>query len=122
MSLSRPLAGLVALSLALTTLTFAFRPEPAEAHHRCGHQDASCAPTSTTTTTTTSTSTATATWTGAKAAMRPVGSAPLSDAEAAARVHRSSWEPRPENYTPNHRVPTSAELSEFRSLNTAPSW
>ena len=56
----------------------------------------------------------------AKATTRPVGSASLSDAEAAARVSRSSWEPRPENYTPNHRVPTSSELASFRSVNTAP--
>ncbi len=57
---------------------------------------------------------------GTKASTRPVGSAALSDAEAAARVSRSSWEPRPENYTPNHRVPTSSELASFRSVNTAP--
>ncbi len=122
MSRSRPLASLLALSLALTTLTLFFSPEPADAHHRCGHKDVSCTATTTTTTTTTTTSTATATWTGDKAAMRPVGSAPLSDAEAAARVRRSSWEPRPENYTPNHRVPTSTELAAFRSLNAAPAW
>jgi hypothetical protein len=120
MSRSRPLASLLALSLALTTLTLFSSPEPADAHHRCVHKNVPC--TATTTTTTTTTSTATATWTGDKAAMRPVGSAPLSDAEAAARVRRSSWEPRPGNYTPNHRVPTSTELADFRSLNAAPAW
>ncbi len=44
---------------------------------------------------------------------RPVGSAPLGDADAAARVRRSSWEPRPNNYGPNHRVPTAAELDAY---------
>ncbi|HEV2069992.1 MAG TPA: hypothetical protein VGR26_09375, partial [Acidimicrobiales bacterium] len=120
MSLTRPLAGLIALSLALTTLTFVFSPEPADAHHRCGHREVVCTATSTTTTTTTPTTTST--WSGEKAVTRPVGSAPLSDAEAAARVRRSSWEPRPENDTPNHRVPTSIELSSFRSVNAAPAW
>ena len=76
------------------------------------------APTTTTTAPTTTTTTAPSA--GGKATTRPVGSAPLSDAEAAARVTRSSWEPRPENYTPNHRVPTASELAAFRSLSATP--
>jgi len=45
---------------------------------------------------------------------------PLSDAEAAVRVRRSAFEPRPENHGPNHRVPTSSELARFRSLTRMP--
>jgi hypothetical protein len=69
---------------------------------------------STTTTTTTTTTTAP---TMSKATTRPVGSAPLSDAEAAARVRRSSWEPRPSNATANATTPTASFLAEFRSTN-----
>ncbi|NMO88387.1 hypothetical protein [Actinomycetospora sp. TBRC 11914] len=38
-------------------------------------------------------------------ALKPVGSFLLDDAQAAAMVQQSSWEPRPENTTPNHTVP-----------------
>jgi transglycosylase-like protein with SLT domain len=62
----------------------------------------------------------TSTVTGARATTRRVGSPPLSDAQAAALVTPSSWEPRPGNYTPNHRVPTSSELATYRSLNGTP--
>ena len=48
-----------------------------------------------------------------KATPRPVGSPILSDADAAARVQRSSFEPRPRNAQANQHVPTSAELSRF---------
>jgi hypothetical protein len=48
-------------------------------------------------------------------ALRPVGSPILSDAEAAAKVRRSSFEPRPENATANRRVPTAAELQRFHA-------
>jgi hypothetical protein len=129
MSSTRPLAGLIVLSLIATSTTLVLAPERADAHHRCGHTGVLCTTTPTTastttttasTTTTTASTTTTATWTEGKAAMRSVGSAPLTDAEAAARVKRSSWEPRPENYTPNHRVPTSTELAAFRSLNATP--
>ena len=71
-------------------------------------------------TTTTSAPSGPVGWTGGKATTRPVGSTPISDAEAAARVARSSWEPRPENYTPNRRVPTATELAAFRSVNAMP--
>jgi hypothetical protein len=41
--------------------------------------------------------------------LRPVGALPSlpDDQQAAAMVHRSSWEPRPENTAANHTVPTS---------------
>lgn len=38
----------------------------------------------------------------------------LSDSEAASKVRRSAWEPRPENYEANHRVPARSELIRFR--------
>lgn len=54
----------------------------------------------------------------AKATTRSVGSMPLGDAEAASRVTRHGYEPRPQNYTANHRVPTASELATFRSRYT----
>jgi hypothetical protein len=47
--------------------------------------------------------------------LRPPGSAILSDAQAAAMVRRSSWEPRPGNTTENHTVPTASQLQNFYS-------
>ena len=41
----------------------------------------------------------------------PPGSALPSEAFCAAQVQRSSWEPRPENYAANHRIPTSAQIA-----------
>jgi hypothetical protein len=64
--------------------------------------------------------TATPTPTGAKATTRPAGSAVLGDAEAAARVRRSSWEPRPGNVQANQRRPTSTEIGTF--LTKSGSW
>ena len=55
-----------------------------------------------------------------QAKTRPVGSPVLSDADAASRVKRSSFEPRPGNATANQRVPTSAELTHFRTYS--PDW
>lgn len=52
---------------------------------------------------------------GEKATTRSVGSLPLEDAEAASRVTRRGYEPRPANYEANHRVPTASELATFRS-------
>src|SRR3954466_7982264 len=40
-----------------------------------------------------------------------VGQPPLSDAAAATKVRRSSFEPRPANASATHRVPTEAQLS-----------
>jgi hypothetical protein len=49
-----------------------------------------------------------------------VGQRPLSDAAAAAKVHRSSWEPRPGNATATHRVPTAGQLQAFRRQSEQP--
>ena len=54
-----------------------------------------------------------------KATLRPVGSRPLSDARAAARVARRGWEPRPQNFAANHRVPTAEELAGFHRAQAA---
>lgn len=43
-----------------------------------------------------------------------MGSPPLSDRLAAARVDRSAWEPRPGNRAENRRIPTRSELRFFR--------
>lgn len=40
-----------------------------------------------------------------------------SDQECAARVHRSSWEPRSDNTEANHRVPTSQEIARLAPWN-----
>src|SRR5437763_9402981 len=50
-----------------------------------------------------------------KSTLRPVGSAILTDAQAASHVRLSSWEPRPGNTTQNHTVPTSSDLQNFHS-------
>lgn len=55
--------------------------------------------------------------TSPKASTRPAGALVLGDLEAAARVRRSSWEPRPENAEENRRMPTPAELDRFRTEN-----
>ncbi|HEV3362595.1 MAG TPA: hypothetical protein VG795_00380 [Acidimicrobiia bacterium] len=49
-----------------------------------------------------------------KAGLRAVGSGIWSDEEAAARVHRSGFEPRPGNAAENLRMPTADELATFR--------
>ncbi|HYH59626.1 MAG TPA: hypothetical protein VD790_10470 [Thermoleophilaceae bacterium] len=54
---------------------------------------------------------------GGTATTRPVGSPILSDAEAASRVHRSSWEPRPGNAGENSRVPSQSDLRDFYENN-----
>lgn len=41
----------------------------------------------------------------------PVGSALPSEAQCAARVPAATWEPRPDNYTANHTVPTAAQIA-----------
>ena len=55
----------------------------------------------------------------ARAAPR-VGQPPLSDAAAAAKVVRSSWEPRPRNAAATHRVPTAAQLAAFHRQSDNP--
>jgi len=54
------------------------------------------------------------------ATTRPVGSPPLTSAQAAALVRRSSWEPRPQNTPENHTVPTVAQLAAWHPLHTMP--
>jgi hypothetical protein len=50
----------------------------------------------------------------------PPGSALPSEAECAARVHASSWEPRPDNSTANHTAPTNpSALGQFSDWNSA---
>jgi hypothetical protein len=56
----------------------------------------------------------------APARTRPVGSDPLSDRAAAARVDRSRWEPRPANRDENRRMPTRGELRYFRRHSDMP--
>jgi autotransporter family porin len=48
------------------------------------------------------------------------GGRPLADAAAAHRVLRSSFEPRPDNYAANHRVPSPSELAYFHSHSDMP--
>jgi len=40
----------------------------------------------------------------------PPGAQLPSEVECAERVHRSSWEPRPDNHAANHRVPTAQQI------------
>src|SRR6266567_6682592 len=55
------------------------------------------------------TPTAISTITGVFATLLPGAQLP-SEAECAVRVHRSSWEPRPDNHAANHRVPTAQQI------------
>jgi len=48
----------------------------------------------------------------------PPGSALPSEADCAARVHLSSWEPRPENTTANHVTPAPNTLANFSQWNS----
>jgi len=48
------------------------------------------------------------------------GQPPLSDAAAARKVKRSSFEPRPANTSATHRVPTKAQLSAFHRQSDQP--
>jgi hypothetical protein len=41
----------------------------------------------------------------------PPGATLPSEQECASRVHRSSWEPRPDNAAANHRLPTEKQLA-----------
>lgn len=45
---------------------------------------------------------------------------PLSDRAAAKLVHRSSWEPRADNHSANHTIPTPAQLRAFRAQRLTP--
>lgn len=52
--------------------------------------------------------------------VKPVGWTPLTSAAAAKLVHHSPWEPRPQNYTANHTVPSAQELAEWQAQSTMP--
>ena len=58
----------------------------------------------------------------ASASAAPLVSAggPRSDTAAARLVQRSSWEKRPDNAAANHRMPTQAELADFRRRSGMP--
>lgn len=58
----------------------------------------------------------------AKAATRPARSRPVAmpDAEAARRVKRSKWEPRPRNRAENRRRPSKEMLRKFRRWSGLP--
>ena len=49
-----------------------------------------------------------------RVASPPTAEAPLADAEAADRIRRSAFEPRPGNATANRRTPTAEELVSYR--------
>ena len=49
--------------------------------------------------------------------MLPPGVALPTEAQCAARVHLSSWEPRPDNYAANHRVPTAQQIAGMEAWN-----
>jgi hypothetical protein len=56
----------------------------------------------------------------AAATTQPVGFGPLSSKQAAALVHKSRWEPRPENRADNHRVPGKKLLRAWRARSDMP--
>lgn len=49
-----------------------------------------------------------------------VGMPPLSDSAAARLVHRSPWEPRPDNAAADRHVPSTAEIAYFRAHSDMP--
>jgi autotransporter family porin len=49
----------------------------------------------------------------------PPGSTLPDEATCAARVQRSSFEPRPQNYTANHIVPTSTQIASLTAWGSA---
>src|SRR6516165_10424642 len=53
-----------------------------------------------------------------QATWRPMGSPPLSDADAAARVCRNGFEPRPDNAAANQYLPSASELMAFLTGET----
>jgi hypothetical protein len=42
-----------------------------------------------------------------------------TEAQCASRVHLSSWEPRPDNYAANHRVPTAQQIAGMEAWNAS---
>ncbi len=51
---------------------------------------------------------------------KPVGWEPLRSEQAANRVRRSPWEPRPDNRTANHAVPAKDRLRAWRERSDMP--
>jgi len=49
--------------------------------------------------------------------MLPPGATLPTEAQCAARVQLSSWEPRPDNYAANHRVPTAQQIAGMEAWN-----
>lgn len=49
-----------------------------------------------------------------------VDAKPRSDGAARKLVKRSSWEPRADNHAANHRMPTKAQLKDFRNRSDMP--
>jgi hypothetical protein len=52
--------------------------------------------------------------------LRGVGARPLTDAQAARLVHRSQWEPRPDNRSADQTMPTRAQLAHFHAHDHIP--
>jgi hypothetical protein len=50
---------------------------------------------------------------GGRLVLVPIGTPPLADARAAAKVSPGGWEPRPQNDADNHRTPTRSQLRAF---------
>ncbi len=53
-------------------------------------------------------------------ATKPIGWGPLTSQEAAKRVHRSGWEPRPGNREANRTVPGTEQLRRWRQRSEMP--
>lgn len=49
----------------------------------------------------------------------PLGSRLPSETACASRVRRSSWEPRPDNFAANHRVPTATQIAGLAPWTTS---
>ena len=49
----------------------------------------------------------------------PLGATLPSETDCASRVRRSSWEPRPDNFAANHRVPTPAQIAAIAPWTTS---
>ena len=75
-------------------------------------------PTANSVTKTRPTATATTNNTGNFTMLSP-GAALPTEAQCAARVHFSSWEPRPDNYAANHRVPAAQQIAGMEAWNAS---
>lgn len=49
----------------------------------------------------------------------PPGTKLPSEADCASRVRRASWEPRPDNFTANHSVPSKNQISKLASWDSS---